>query len=196
MSGVVPRTGQVSMSCINSVRRCKPGQQGRIVENPNTYLTGSQSFYRSKAAMRCFNGEDDVLKFSEFKAAQVITACMRSYPESNGGRYGTINDGRIDVCVVEDTINTNGGNRYYGYRLNQTGGFQICTNNNCKQWTGLEGGGSGICNVDAGGAFRDYCVEVKDNTLGANIRKSIRLYYGTAQCTVYSCVQSKDDLNV
>ena len=195
MSGVVPRTGQVSMVCINTVRRCRTNQQGRSITNGNTYFSGSQNFYRNQAAMRGFNGEDGDLKLSEFRGAQIITACIRSFPESNGGRYGTINDGRIQACIRPNTINTNGGNRYYGYRINGSGAFQICTNNNFKTWTGLEGGGTGICNVDAGGSFRDYYVELKDNTLGANIRRSVRLYYGSGE-SLYSCVQNVDNLNV
>ena len=194
MSGVVPRTGQVSMSCINSVRICKTNQQRRIVENPNTYATGSQNFYRNRAAMRGFNGEDNGLYFSEFRGAQVLTACIRTFPESNGGTYGTINDGRIEACIRPDTINTDGGNRYYGYRLNGSGPFQICTNNNVKTWTGLEGGGTGAGGTASGG-FRDYCVELKDNTLGANIRQTVRVTYAGGQ-ELYGCVQNQDNLSV
>ena len=193
MSGVVPRAGQVSISCINSVRRCKTNQQSRIVENPNTHALGSQNFYRNQAAMRGFNGEDEGLKFSEFRGAQVITACIRTQAETYRYFYGNNDDGKIFACIQVNTINADGGARYYGYRLNN-GAYQICTNNNVKTWTGLEGGGTGAGGTASGG-FRDYCVELKDNTLGANIRQTARVTYAGGQ-NLYGCVQNQDNLSV
>lgn len=195
MSGVVPRTGEVSMSCINRVRLCRTNQQGRIVENPNTYFSGSQNFYRNQAAMRGFVGNDEGLKLSEFRAAQIITACIRSFPETNGGVYGTLNDGRIQACIRPDTINTDGGgNRYYGYRLGGTGAFEVCANNNFKTWFGLEGGGTGAGGTPSGGS-RTYYVELKDMTLGANVRRDVVVTYAGGE-RLYGCLQRKDNLSV
>jgi len=184
MSGVVPRTGEVSISCINSVRRCKTNQQSRIVENPNTYASGSQNFYRNQAAMRGFNGEDEGLKFSEFRGAQVITACIRTQAETYRYFYGNNDDGKIFACIQVNTINADGGARYYGYRLNN-GAYQICTNNNFKTWNNLQGGGP------AAGTSTNYNVYLKDNVTGANLGKSVQVLYDGGD-RLYSCIQARD----
>jgi len=192
MSGVVPRAGQVSMSCINSVRRCKANQQSRIVENPNTYASGSQNFYRNQAAMRCFNGEDNGLKFSEFRSAQVITACIRTKSESYKFYYGNNDDGKILACIQVNTINVDGAVRYYGYRLDN-GSYQICTDNNKKTWNNLQGGGPGGCGGTQfpAGACRAYTVRLKDNTTQANIGKQVCVFYNDGD-RLYTCIQGKD----
>lgn len=183
MSGVVPRTGEVSMSCINSVRLCKTNQQSRIVENPNTYFSGSLNFYRSQAAIRGYVQEDEGTKLSEFRGAQVITACISTVSET-ASYYGDSNNGKICVCIRPNTINEDGIVRYYGYRLGATGSFQVCTDNNCKVWTNLEGGSTG----DEG---RDYIVVLKDNTTGATISKVAEVSYN-GNNFLYSCVQGVD----
>ena len=184
MSGVVPRTGEVSISCMNSVRRCRPDQQSRIVNNPNTYISGSQNFYRGRAAMRGFVAEDEGLKFSEFRGAQVITACIRTQAETYRYFYGDNDDGKIFACIQVNTINADGGARYYGYRLN-SGAYQICTNNNFKTWNNLQGGGP------AAGTSTNYNVRLKDNVTGANLGKSVQVLYDGGD-RLYSCIQAKD----
>lgn len=184
MSGVVPRTGQVSISCMNSVRRCKTNQQGRIVNNPNTYVSGSQSFYRGQAAMRGFVSNDEGLKFSEFRGAQVITACIRTRSETYRYFYGNNDDGKIFACIQVNTINDDGGVRYYGYRLN-AGAYQICTNNNFKTWNNLQGGGP------AAGTSTNYDVRLKDNVTQANLGKRVQVFYNDGD-RLYSCIQAKD----
>lgn len=192
MSGVVPRTGEVSVSCMNSVRRCRPNQQNRIVENPNTYLTGSQQFYRDQAAMRCFNGDDEGLKFSEFRAAQVITACIRTKSETYAYYYGNNDDGKVLACIRPNTINTDGAVRYYGFRLDSEA-YQICTDNNKKTWNNLQGGGPGGCGGTQypSGACREYRVRLKDNTSGAVLAKRVYVFYDDGD-RLYSCIQGKD----
>jgi hypothetical protein len=192
MSGVVPRTGQVSMSCINAVRLCKTNQQGRIVENPSTGFKGSQNFYRNQAAMRGFVGNDEGLKLSEFRAAQIITACIRTKSETYKFYYGTNDDGKILACIQVDTVNADGAVRYYGYRLDN-GAYQICTNNNQKTWSGLQGGGDGGCGGTqfASGCCRNYTVRLKDNVTQANIGKNVQVFYNAGD-RLYSCIQTKD----
>ena len=186
MSGVVPRTGQVSVSCINSVRRCKINQRSRIVNNPNTYVSGSQSFYRGQAAMRGFVSNDEGLKFSEFRGAQVITACIRTRSETYGYYYHNNNDGKIFACIQVNTINNNGA-RYYGYRLDN-GAYQICTNNNFKTWTNLNGRNPGVFQAN-----NNYTVYLKDNITQANISKPVQVAYNSGD-RVYQGIQCKDTL--
>ena len=190
MSGVVPRTGEVSVSCINSVRRCKTNQQSRIVENPNTYFSGSLDFYRRAAAIRGYVQDDEGTKLSEFRGAQVMTACICTITESYGYFYSTCDDGKICICIRPNTINTDGAVRYYGYRLGTTGSFQVCTNNNCKVYSNLQGGGTGNCGCP-GGSYRDYVVFMKDNTTKATLSKTVRVTYN-ANNNLYSCVQGPD----
>lgn len=200
MSGVVPRFGEVSMSCINTVRRCKTNQQSRIVENPNTYFSGSLNFYRNCAAIRGYVQDDEGTKLSEFRGAQVITACVCTIAETDDGVYGLRNDGKVCACIRPNTIvdaNDNGpggvvlpAERYYGFRLTTCptygGTFQICTNNNCKVWTNIEGG-------TPGAPFKDYIVALKDNTTGATAAQVARVTYNGGNC-LYGCVQSVDGL--
>ena len=183
MSGVVPRTGQVSMSCINAVRRCKTNQQSRIVNNPNTYASGSQNFYRGQAAMRGFVA-DDGLKFSEFRGAQILTACIRTQAETYRYFYGDNDDGRIYACIQPNTVSVNPTARYYGYRLNGSA-YQICTNNNFKTWYNLQGGGP------APGTSTQYSVYLKDNTTGAFFAKNVLVNYNGPD-RLYTCIQGKD----
>ena len=195
MSGVVSTVGGISASEINAVRSVNAEQSNRASNQANTSLNESLAWYRSNAAARGFVTNSESLSASEFRGAQVITACITTTTESYKYYYSGCNNGSIKICIQCDTISSiltgdpPAETRYYGFSYDNGENFIICTNDNCITFTDIDGGGDGCVDDGSGECF--YDVVLKDNNTGAVAFAEVGVTYNSSS-REYPVVQSQD----
>jgi hypothetical protein len=167
-------TAAVCSSCIRTVRNhC----QSQNIASSNISTCQNMAWYQANERAPK-NTAGTPVKFSEFKAASVLTACVRFKPTTYSS-YGTGSNGQIAMCVEIDSVNTcpSNGTRYYAYSINNGSNFGTSTSNTCTCGSRV----NGTCNV-----------VIRDNT---NCSQTIVKVKGTigngGSAKVCSCVQSK-----
>lgn len=195
----------VEFSQINIVRAFNSGQTSRKSNQPFTTLSDNVFWFRNNAAARCLNtSTSPVVSASEFRTAQVLTACITTTTESYKYYYANCNNGKICICVNPDTVVNNPvlgpTQKFYEYSKDNGANYVTCTNDNTHVFTCVDGGGNESCgNFPPGtgdfsfpGSFRTYNVIVKDGTSEAVLTKQVDVTYNSTS-REYPTVQSQDD---
>ena len=87
--GFISLTGGIKVSDINSVRNTN-SDQTRACNQSDTSFNESLAWFRSNAAIRCYTASEN-LSASEFRGAQVMTACICTITESYAYYYANNN---------------------------------------------------------------------------------------------------------
>jgi len=191
--GFISLTGGIKVSDINSVRNTN-SEQTRACNQSDTSFNESLAWFRSNAAVRCYTATEN-LSASEFRGAQVMTACICTITESYAYYYANNNDGCICICVDPNTITgSTCTDKFFEYSKDGGNSFTTSSNLSTHLFQNLEGGGFGPSHR-GGKGFRDYDVRVKDATTGGILSKTVRLTFNSTD-NVYTCVQSVDDTSI
>ena len=200
-------TDDIEFSQINIVRAFNTGQTSRKSNQPFTTLSESVSWFRNNAAARCVTvSSSPMLSASEFRTAQVLTACISTTTESYKYYYAHCNNGKICICVNPNTVNNSTGGspvKIYSYSKDNGASYTTCTNDNTHVFTCVDGGGNLSCgNFPPGtgvfshpGAFRTYNVVIRDDTSNAVLKKQVDVTYNSTSRN-YPTVQGKDDTSL
>ena len=201
-------TDDIEFSQINIVRAFNSGQTSRKSNQPSTTLSDSVSWFRNTAAARCVTvSTSPAVSASEFRTAQVLTACISTTTESYKYYYANCNNGKICICVNPDTVNNRAGcsspTKFYQYSKDNGATFTTCTNDNTHVFTCIDGGGNQSCGkfpsgtgpFSHPGSFRRYNVVIKDETSNAVLKKQVDVTYNSTSRN-YPKVQGKDDTSL
>jgi hypothetical protein len=193
----------IEFSQINIVRAFNSGQTSRASTEENTTMSNSINWFRNNAAARRFSSLTTSVSASEFRTAQVLTACISTTTESYKYYYANCNNGKICVCVNPDTVVSNTGlgatSKIYQYSKDNGANYVVCTNDNTHVFTGVDGGGNQSCGrflpgaaTSQGGSFANYPMIIKDGCSQAVIQKTVQVTYNSTGRS-YDKVQSQDN---
>ena len=195
-------TSDIEFSQINIVRAFNSGQTSRTSSQKNTTMSNSINWFRNNAAARRFSSLTTSVSASEFRTAQVLTACISTTTESYKYYYANCNNGKICVCVNPDTVvtSTDGNdNKIYQYSKDNGATYEVCTNDNTHVFTGVDGGGNQSggkflpgMTTSQGGSFANYPMIIKDGCSQAVIQKTVQVTYNSTGRS-YDKVQSQDN---
>lgn len=151
--------------------------------NSNNELSTLRNLYKTKAAGVNLP-ETGTVKFSNFREAQVLTACVRGQNEGTT-TYSNGNDGKIIVRVCSNTVIGSTTSKIYEYSIVKHG--------SSRSFVTKSGAAACSChslsNINVPDKGQAYCVVVRDGTTKSNICTDVALQLSNASDTVQNCVQ-------